>query len=281
MSSTTRLRAAAVAGAVLVLAACAPAGPPAQPSPASGPLWGHAHGIYASQDGAEVLVATHEGLFDYSAAKPALIGQANDYMGFTGDGTALYASGHPGPASGQPNPLGLVRSTDGGKTWQALSRQGESDFHALALAQGGVVGFDGRLRTTRDLKAWADESAQVQAFALAGRPDTPVMLATTPAGVQRSTDAGHTWARVPGAPLLQFAALASPAAAAGIAPDGTVHTSTDAGLTWAAAGKVAGTVQAMTATAAGGALRVWAVTEAGVQLSADGGKTFAPYHGKG
>ena len=30
----------------------------------------------------------------------------------------------------QPSSLGLIESTDGGKTWQQLSLAGEADFHA-------------------------------------------------------------------------------------------------------------------------------------------------------
>jgi hypothetical protein len=54
-------------------------------------------------------------------------------MGFTaGKGSGVFcASGHPGEGADLPTPLGLIKSVDGGKTWEQLARQGESDFHAL------------------------------------------------------------------------------------------------------------------------------------------------------
>ncbi len=51
----------------------------------------------------------------------------------------FYASGHPGPGVELPAPVGLIESRDGGATWDPLSRQGESDFHALTASDAGVV----------------------------------------------------------------------------------------------------------------------------------------------
>ena len=62
-----------------------------------------------------------------------------------------------------------------------------------------------------------------------------------------------------------------------MAPDGSVHISTDAGLTWTAAGRVEGEVQAVTALAgASGKPAIWVATATGVQSSSDGGATFGP-----
>ncbi|WP_077489117.1 F510_1955 family glycosylhydrolase [Sinomonas mesophila] len=276
-------RAAAAPVLVLALAGCgAPSGGTVGTQSAAAPLTAHAHGVYAAPDGSTVLVATHNGLYDYTRDAPTLIGEANDYMGFTGDASALYASGHPGPGSSLPNPLGLMRSTDGGRTWERLSNQGLSDFHALAVTQTGVVGYDGQLKASTDLKAWTPIGDGLEPAVLTGRADTPTVLATTVEGIQRSDDAGRTWALVSGSPVIQFAALASPTMAAGIAPDGTVYTSADAGTTWKRAGKVDGRVQAMTATAdASGGITVWAATAQGLLVSSDGGKSFEPYAPRG
>ena len=74
------------------------------------------------------------------STKPATkVGPTNDLMGFSaGPGSGVfYASGHPGKDSTMPNPMGLIRSSDGGKTWVQLSRQGQSDFHALTVTKSG------------------------------------------------------------------------------------------------------------------------------------------------
>ena len=56
-------------------------------------------------------------------------------MGFTVAGPGhYYASGHPGTATDLPQPVGLIESRDGGRTWAVLSRGGQSDFHALTTS---------------------------------------------------------------------------------------------------------------------------------------------------
>ncbi|TQS87193.1 exo-alpha-sialidase [Arthrobacter sp. TS-15] len=278
-SRATAAIAVAVAGTLFLGACSAPQ--PAQTSPdksSTTPAPGHAHGIYASTDGREVLVATHNGVLDYSTGVPKLLGEANDYMGFTGDGTVFYASGHPRPGSKQINPLGLLRSEDSGASWTTLSNEGISDFHALAVTRDGVVGYDGALKTTTDFKSWSPAGSQPKVAALAGRPETSTVLATTESGVQRSTDSGRTWALVGSSPIVQFVSLASPEVAVGVAPDGSVYTSSNAGLTWTEAGSISGEVEALYATTeTSGAVFVWVFVNGGLQVSRDGGKSFAPF----
>ena len=61
-------------------------------------------------------------------------GPQHDYMGFSATANRLYSSGHPAPGSGLVNPFGLIRSKDGGRTWDKLGLEGETDFHLLATA---------------------------------------------------------------------------------------------------------------------------------------------------
>ncbi|MFP3442760.1 hypothetical protein R0K18_33995, partial [Pantoea sp. SIMBA_133] len=60
-------------------------------------------------------------------------GQNNDYMGFTAVDEGFYTSGHPGKDSDLPNPLGLKKSTDGGRSLENLGFEGESDFHTIGV----------------------------------------------------------------------------------------------------------------------------------------------------
>lgn len=272
-------------GLIFALSACSPpagtAGPTHSGSATSPMPDAHIHGLSVSTSG-QVLLATHDGLFDMTKQPAAKIGPTNDLMGFTGgtDHGVLYASGHPGEGSDLSNPIGLIRSTDAGKTWEQLARQGESDFHALTATKSGIVGFDGSLRTSPDGKTWNTVTANFVPAALAGNPTSDTILATTPQGVRRSTDGGKTWATVNSGPVIQFAAFASPADAVGIEPGGTVHTSGDAGATWTRKGKVQGTVQAVAAVKdPGGALSIWVATTGGLVLSTDGGVTFRPAGG--
>lgn len=215
-----------------------------------------------------------------SAPKTASkIGGANDLMGFTPgqDEGTFYASGHPGPGSDLPNPLGLIKSRDGGKTWEPLSRQGESDFHALTTTKSGIVAFDGELRTSADGKTWKTVAVDFAPAALAGHPHSDTVLATTPEGVQRSTDGGTTWTLVTSSPVIQFAAFAHPTEAVGVQPNGTVHYSADAGATWMRKGSIDGQVLAIAAVkGADGKPWIWAATPEGIIVSTDGGTTFRP-----
>jgi len=95
------------------------------------------HGLTYSPDGKSLLVAHHHGIAVYAAGmwstSPAL---RHDYMGFSATKDGFYSSGHPARGSGLTNPFGVIRSTDGGKSWVKLSLEGEADFHLLATSYG-------------------------------------------------------------------------------------------------------------------------------------------------
>ena len=93
----------------------------------------HVHGLSFSADGQQLLIPSHHGLAVYADGRwSKAAGPAHDYMGYSATRDALYSSGHPAPGSGMTNPFGLIKSRDGGKTWQQLGLTGESDFHLLA-----------------------------------------------------------------------------------------------------------------------------------------------------
>ncbi|MEV8183940.1 F510_1955 family glycosylhydrolase [Specibacter sp. NPDC078692] len=269
----------------LVLAGCSNAGSPTvEPSPKAAAL-NHVHGISVDPASSRILLATHDGLFDATADQAVKVSDSTiDLMGFTttSEPDVFFASGHPGPGSSLPNPVGLIQSTDAGNTWEPVSRTGESDFHALTVSGNSIVAFDGQLRTSTDGKTWTTSMETFVPAVLAGSPASTVVLATTEKGLQRSTDSGTTWQAVPQSPIIQFAAIATstdkaPTTAIGVEPNGTVHVSLNAGTTWAPAGKIEGQVEAVTAVERDtGELNIWAATTTGVQVSTDGGVTFRP-----
>ena len=53
--------------------------------------------------------------------------------GFKATKNGFVASGHPEPGANLKNPLGLMKSSDGGNTLEKLAFYGESDFHNLAV----------------------------------------------------------------------------------------------------------------------------------------------------
>ncbi len=174
-----------------------------------------------------MLAGTHTGLVEIAdSGRTTRVGVSDDdFMGLTGaPGTdRLFASGHPGASSSAPNPLGLIDSTDGGRTWIPKSLTGEVDFHALATDGELLVGFDGvtgLLISTDGGSSWT-AGAPMAAAALA--VTEAGVWATTTAGLQHSTDAGLTFTVVPDAP---------PLALLSAAPDGSLWGIDTTGTAW-------------------------------------------------
>lgn len=93
----------------------------------------HAHGIGYSPDGNRILIANHYGIAVYSEGQWSKVeGPAHDYMGFVVTRDFIFTSGHVSGSRGKANPLGLVRSADGGRSWTKLALEGEAEFHRVA-----------------------------------------------------------------------------------------------------------------------------------------------------
>ena len=255
----------------------AAAGPSTAPRPAMSAL-DHVHGVAVDPADGAVLVASHEGLFRLSAEGDAGVGPVIDLMGFAVVGPGHFvASGHPGPGVDLPQPVGLIESTDGGNSWQVLSRAGESDFHTLAVTDGGVLGYDGSLLRSADGENWEQLELPAPPASLAATTDRQQVLATTGQGLLLSADAGNSWSPVPDAPILQLADWAADGrTAVGIDPTGAVWTSSDGAASWQSTTRLDAAPQAMDVSAAAdGSIRVLVATAAAVYESRDGGQTFA------
>lgn len=243
----------------------------------SGPLpSAHVHGVGRDPGDGALLLATHEGLFRYVADGPVRVGPSIDLMGFSIAGPGHYfASGHPNMVPELPQPMGLLESTDGGKTWTVLSRGGQSDFHTLTQAGDTVVAFDGKLRRTTDGRTWSTAPLTGHPRTLAANPDGSKVLATTEAALLGSTDKGATWQQVPGAPSLLHVAWADAAAVVGVTPRGEVAMSVDGAQTWSMTGATVPPPQAVSASRTPSGLEILVVTEREV-LSSNDGKKFEP-----
>jgi photosystem II stability/assembly factor-like uncharacterized protein len=273
----------AAAGTVLVTFLSGCSSPESEPTSAAeaeaGTLpSGHVHGVAFHPANDALLLATHEGLVEVGeGGELTPVGPVIDLMGFAVAGDRYLASGHPGLHVDLPQPVGLIESTDGGRTWAVLSRSGQSDFHALTVnGAGGVLGYDGSLLRSTDGRAWEQLDIPAEPHTLAAAPDGTAVLATTQQGLLRSTDAGSSWSAVGGAPLLQVVDWADDdgTTAVGVDPSGTVWTSTDGGGTWQQGARLGSAPHAVAASADGAALRVAVVTDEALLESDDGGQTF-------
>ena len=285
MGTTTRRTTAGLIGLLLgaLLAACGSetsTGATSSPGRSSGALpFGHVHGVGVDPADGAVMVATHEGLFrvDPAAQGADRVSPVMDLMGFAVVGPGHFvASGHPGPDVGLPQPVGLIESTDSGRTWRPVSREGQSDFHALTVGEAGYVGYDGSLLRSADGETWTTLAIPLPPASLAASPRSSDLLATTQRGLLRSTDGGESWESVEDAPLLQLVDWGSDGrTVVGVAPTGGVWTSDDGGATWTAGPELGSSPQA---AAAGGwgidAERIVVATQTAVLASDDLGRTF-------
>ena len=271
--TTARTAAAAAAVVLLALTACSsPAGGEETEAAAQFPT--HVHALALKPGTTDVLIATHEGIYEVAGNELRQSGANIDLMGFTVAGNGDYlASGHPGPGVDLPNPVGLIRSTDG-RAWTQESLAGQSDFHALTATSGGIIGFDGTLRLSVDGKSWTDAPTQLTPYSLAGSPSGPLAIATTEEGPYRSDDGGQSWTRLTGAPVIMLAAVTEQSRIVGVVPDGRIVISQDQGASWESAGTVTGYPVAVTAAETENGLQIWVMTDVGLEHSADGGNSF-------
>ncbi|MET8003422.1 F510_1955 family glycosylhydrolase [Nonomuraea glycinis] len=224
-------------------------------------------------------MAGHYGLFRIESAAKAerVAGHIQDYMGFTvaGPGTFL-ASGHPGDSRTTSPHLGLIRSTDAGRTWVTVSESGTADFHALQPAGDMLYAYDsqtGRVRSSADGGTTWTSGAKEEVIDLAASLAKPSRLyATTASGLRVSTDDGASFTGVQGAPLLSHAD--SPAKGVLVGPDaeGRIQTSRDEGRTWQAGGTLPD--QAVAFTAVDDSRLLAAAEDGTVYESQNGGGDF-------
>lgn len=180
---------------------------------AAGPLLfhEHGHGLAFSPDGKTLLAPSREGLAVYEDGSWwQAPGPEQGFSGFSVAQRAIYSSGHSLQGAAPGTPAGLLRSTDGGRSWQPLALAGEADFQLLAAgyhsdaiyvinarpnsampSAGIYVSFDeGRHWGSRAARGLSGEI-----HGLAAHPmDARIVALGTGSGLYLSRDAGESFA---------------------------------------------------------------------------------------
>lgn len=269
---------AAIAVCAAVVAACAGRGDQsARPEGASARV-AHVHGLGVDPGTGDLYAASHYGLIRFSQqGKPSRVGGlVRDFMGFTVVGPNHFqASGHPGAGQDGPSNVGLIKSTDGGQSWQPLSLAGQADFHILKARHGLIYGSNnGQLMVSKDGRMWETRASIAMADLAVSPQDPQTLLATTQQDLARSTDGGRSFLLLAGAPRLLLVTWTDTGDLIGIAPDGTVHVSGDGGGTWSHRGSAQGKPEALTSSGN----QIYAAVGGKIVSSNDGGRTFQTWY---
>ena len=171
-------------------------------------FWQHVHGLGVDPSDPSILyIATHGDFYQsISGGPPVKVDKVRaDYMAFNApqsSGIPLYASGHPSTGGN----TGLIKSTDGGQTWQIVSNVLEPpvDFHAMTLSKSDpniIIGFDsaarGLFKTTDGGTTWEILPYPEYIIALAILPtDSQVVFAGTGKGIYKSSDGAKSWTQL-------------------------------------------------------------------------------------
>lgn len=183
------------------------------PAHAAGPLLfhEHGHGLAFSPDGKVLLAPSEKGLAAYEdGAWWDAPGPAQGFSGFSVAAHAIYASGR--AHAPQAAPAGLMRSVDGGRTWQTVALGGQADFRLIAAgyrsgaiyvlnaSPNAVMAVAGLFVTRDEGKSWQSAAARgldSEIHGLAAHPSNADIVAVgTGAGLYLSRDAGKSFLRL-------------------------------------------------------------------------------------
>ena len=275
--------AAYTAVAFLILAGCGEADKAAQPAPEvsdPGPI--HVHGMGINPADGALFIATHTGLFRAGPGERRARRVADRYqdtMGFTVTGPDRFlGSGHPDGREDLPPFLGLIQSTDAGRSWKPVSLLGKRDFHVLEASGPRIYGYgsdfasgESSLLVSSDGgRSWQERTPPEPLLSLAIDPNGPDhVVASGEGGSYSSTDGGQGWR-----PLSDDAGLLAWTGSGGlflVRLDGSVVRSSNGGRSWEQTGATGGQPAAF--ESAGDELYV-AFHDGTIRRSRDHGRTW-------
>ncbi len=239
----------------------------------------HVHGLGVNPVDDALFIATHTGLYRAGEgdARVVQVGDSRrDTMGFSIAGAKRFlGSGHPDPRDRLPPLLGLIESTDDGRSWDSVSLSGEADFHVLRSAGDRVYGYDSshdRLLVSKDRgKTWDEAERPAPLIDLVTDPsDNRHLIASGVSdheGLYESRDGGNTWTRIGDA--VGLLAWPVPGRLFLVDGGGNVFLSTNGGVDFGARGSIGGQPAALLGQRA--ELLYAALHDGTIMRSTDGG----------
>lgn len=197
----------------------------------------------------------------------------------SGDGN-LLGSGHPDHRRSVAGFLGLLRSTNDGRTWSVVSRYSIADLHVIRTLNGSIYAYDaflpGVIVSDDHGKDWNERTAPpTHIIDMVVDPSDPDhMLISSKQEIFRSTDGGESWSSAAGASDASME-WPVPESLYRADDDGLVYVSHNHADSWQVVGHVDGSVRAL--KAAGPEELYAALSDATILHSTDGGKTWDTY----
>lgn len=240
--------------AVVLLSGCSDSPPPSV-------YFADIHGLAVDPSDPRILyVATHHGLFRGADDKEwSKVGEDTmDLMGFTMHPTqanVMIASGHPSQPSRDYHNLGIIKSTDGGKTWDTVALRNEVDFHAMTIGLADPNRVWGWYYRDENFYESADAGLTWNRFGPTKPPKSiygiasdaeqaSTVYAASADGLHVSPDGGHSWARLQGhlpsgAATVVATTKGDPQKIWAYFPASGLARSDDGGKNWTAAARIA------------------------------------------
>lgn len=224
--------------------------------------------------GKEILMPTHEGLYQYQGANSMQIvaGPVFDVMGLASYGKTLYASGHPGDRPEFPNPIGLISSTDGGKSWKKISLQGKVDFHMLEVGKFDIYGGDSTtgqlMHSANQGKSWKKLEAGTYSDIAPLNSKRGGAYGLLAGALVRTADGFVTTVALKSS--LKWSSVEVVGTTIYATSGKSIYQSTDGAKSW----KKIATLPSEISSISGNAKIIAAVTQEAIFISRDGGKSF-------
>jgi len=193
----------------------------------------------------------------------------------TGD---LLGSGHPDDPKALPQYLGILRSQDGGRRWQVVTRLGTADIHIIRRQGRTLYLWDAVLGAVlvsdNGLRSFAERFTPKQLILdmVVDPRDPDYLLISSETELYRSTDQGRRW-RPSGQARAARLAWAPTGELYRASADGAFEQSADRGATWKRVGELPGEPWKIELQ---DARTMWvALADGSIAQTRDGGRSWA------